>query len=223
MVDTTREKSPQSASPSPNGTHPKPAEQQDKVAALQEFADARSSTQPPPPPPKPDHRLRLVLILGAVAVGVAVGAYFLIPVIVTAMNTVSTDDAYVNGHVTFVAPRVSGQVIKVLVDDNVRVKKGALLAQLDKEPYVVQVRIRKAAVEVATTDLTPSSKYATRWPPCMLMWHPTRAKRRPGRWHRPTLRVERNWLPRVGSAKKTSTNGAATLKSRKRMSSRRSS
>ena len=27
----------------------------------------------------------------------------------TALNTVSTDDAYVNGHVTFVAPRVSSK------------------------------------------------------------------------------------------------------------------
>jgi hypothetical protein len=48
-------------------------------------------------------------------------------------NTVSTDDAYVNGHVTLVASRVSGQVSRVLVDDNDRVKKGALLVQLDKE------------------------------------------------------------------------------------------
>ena len=51
-------------------------------------------------------------------VGLAVGGYFLVPWVVTALNTVSTDDAYVNGHVTFVAPRVAGQVTKVLVDDN---------------------------------------------------------------------------------------------------------
>ncbi len=69
------------------------------------------------------------------------------------LNTVSTDDAYVNGHVTLVAPRVSGLVSRVLVDDNYRVKKGALLVQLDKEPYQVQVAIKKAAVEVAETDL----------------------------------------------------------------------
>src|SRR3954471_4128203 len=30
--------------------------------------------------------------------------------LVDALNTISTDDAYVNGHVTFVAPRVAGQV-----------------------------------------------------------------------------------------------------------------
>ena len=69
------------------------------------------------------------------------------------MNTVSTDDAYVNGHVTFVAPRVSGQVSRVLVDDNYRVKKGALLVQLDKEPFEDQVAVKQAAVEAAEADL----------------------------------------------------------------------
>jgi membrane fusion protein (multidrug efflux system) len=80
--------------------------------------------------------------------------YFLVPWVVTALNTVSTDDAYVNGHVTFVAPRVAGQVTEVLVDDNYRVKRGALLVQLDKVPYQVQVDIKKAALVSAEADLT---------------------------------------------------------------------
>ena len=50
----------------------------------------------------------------------------------TMFNTISTDDAYVSGHVTYVAPRVAGQVSRVLVDDNQRVKKGDLLVQLDR-------------------------------------------------------------------------------------------
>jgi len=37
------------------------------------------------------------------------------PLVVIALNTVSTDDAYVNGHVTFVAPRVAGHVVTVLL------------------------------------------------------------------------------------------------------------
>jgi membrane fusion protein, multidrug efflux system len=93
-----------------------------------------------------------LLILGVIA-GLAVGGYFMYPTVVTMLNTVSTDDAYVNGHVTFVAPRVLGQVTTVLVDDNYRVKKGALLVVLDKEPYQVQVNISKAAVAVAETNL----------------------------------------------------------------------
>ena len=68
-------------------------------------------------------------------------------------DTVSTDDAYINGHATFVAPRVAGEVTRVLVDDNYRVRKGDVLVKLDKEPYQVQLQIKKAAVEVARTNL----------------------------------------------------------------------
>jgi membrane fusion protein (multidrug efflux system) len=78
---------------------------------------------------------------------------FGIPWIRFALNTVSTDDAYVNGHVTFVAPRVSGQISRVLVDDNYRVQKGELLAELDKEPYQIAVSQKKAAVDTAEADL----------------------------------------------------------------------
>src|SRR5215471_2637998 len=59
-----------------------------------------------------------IAILAVLIAGVA----FAIPTAKTALNTVSTDDAYVNGHVTFVAARVPGQVLRngVRVDDNVR-------------------------------------------------------------------------------------------------------
>jgi membrane fusion protein (multidrug efflux system) len=77
-----------------------------------------------------------------------------------ALNTVSTDDAYVNGHVTFVAPRVPGQVVRVLVDDNNRVHRGDLLVQLDKEPYQVQVNIAQAAVAAAKADLVTAQAQA---------------------------------------------------------------
>jgi membrane fusion protein (multidrug efflux system) len=85
--------------------------------------------------------------------GLAAGGYFLVPAVETALNTVSTDDAYVNGYVTLVAPRVPGQVARVLVHDNYRVQKGALLVQLDREPYQVQVDIKKAALVGAEADL----------------------------------------------------------------------
>ena len=60
---------------------------------------------PPPAPVKPrSHLLRNVLLVGGVLVGLTVAAWLLVPWIMTALNTVSTDDAYVNGHVTTVAP-----------------------------------------------------------------------------------------------------------------------
>ncbi|MCG3137122.1 MAG: Multidrug resistance protein MdtA [Phycisphaerae bacterium] len=100
------------------------------------------------------HRLKKWAIAAVVVAGLAVaGYYYLLPIVDTALNAVSTDDAYVNGHATFVASRVSGQVTKVLVDDNQRVKKGDVLVQLDPEPYDVQVNIAKAAVDAARADL----------------------------------------------------------------------
>jgi membrane fusion protein (multidrug efflux system) len=92
---------------------------------------------------------RIVVILLVVVVAMIKG----IPLVLEALNTVSTDDAYVNSHVTFTAPRVPGQVMRVLVDDNNRVKKGDLLVELDKEPYRVDVEIKQAAVETAKADL----------------------------------------------------------------------
>jgi membrane fusion protein (multidrug efflux system) len=86
----------------------------------------------------------LVLLLASV---------FGIPWIRSALSTVSTDDAYVNGHVTFVAPRVRSQVSRVLVDDNNRVHKGDLLIELDKEPFRDAVAVKKAAVDTAQADL----------------------------------------------------------------------
>jgi membrane fusion protein (multidrug efflux system) len=98
-----------------------------------------------------------------VAVGVLVLAaalYYGVPWVRLKLNTVSTDDAYVSGHVTFVAARVPGQVLRVLVDDNNRVHKGELLAQLDPQPYRVRVEERKAAVGTAQADLLAAQALA---------------------------------------------------------------
>jgi membrane fusion protein (multidrug efflux system) len=43
--------------------------------------------------------------------------------------------------------------MRVLVDDNNRVRKGELLVQLDKEPYQVKVDIAQAALAVAQADI----------------------------------------------------------------------
>ena len=116
----------------------------------------------------------------AVVASLAAGGYFLIPYVETALNTVSTDDAYVNGHVTLVAPRVSGLVSRVLVDDNYRVSKGDLLVQLDKEPYQVQVDIKKAAVVNAEADLevaeVPGARHQSSCRPSGERWKASEGK-----------------------------------------------
>jgi membrane fusion protein (multidrug efflux system) len=105
-------------------------------------------------------RGRHVLMWGAVAAALTLGVFRGIPWVQQMLSTVSTDDAYVNGHVTFVAARVPGQVSKVLVDDNNRVRKGDILAELDKEPYAVIVAIKKAAIDNARADLIAAEAYA---------------------------------------------------------------
>jgi membrane fusion protein (multidrug efflux system) len=99
--------------------------------------------------PAHKHRWRLIAVLLLLVAALLVG----IPRILHALNTVSTDDAYVNGYLTFVAPRVSGQVARVLVDDNNRVKIADVLVELDPEPYQVQVAIKQAAVDTAQANL----------------------------------------------------------------------
>ena len=111
------------------------------------------SAKPPPSAGAPSHPRRRWLLRAGAAAALAVAGYLLVPAVETALNTVSTDDAYVNGYVTLVAPRVPGQVARVLVHDNYRVKKGDLLVQLDREPYQVQVDLKKAAVVNAEADL----------------------------------------------------------------------
>jgi membrane fusion protein (multidrug efflux system) len=110
------------------------------------------SEAPPKPTARPAPGRRRWLIV----LGILVAALLLfvgIPRLLHALNTVSTDDAYVNGYVTFVASRVSGQVARVLVDDNYRVKKGDVLVELDPEPYQVQVAIKQAIVDTAQANL----------------------------------------------------------------------
>jgi membrane fusion protein (multidrug efflux system) len=127
-------------------------------------ADAASShettsAQTPPEPRKAKPRRRLIAgVVGIVVLAVIL--VFGIPWIKEMLNTVSTDDAYVNGHVTFVAPRVAGQIARVLVDDNNRVHKGDLLAALDKEPYQVAVSQKQAAVDTAKADLQAANAAA---------------------------------------------------------------
>ena len=105
---------------------------------------SKPAAQAPPP-----HRWRVILVVLVAAVILIVG----IPRVLHALRTVSTDDAYVNSYATFVAPRVVGQVARVLVDDNNRVKRGDVLVDLDPEPYRVQVAIKQAAVDAAQAAL----------------------------------------------------------------------
>jgi membrane fusion protein (multidrug efflux system) len=122
-------------------------------------ARAADSAQTPPasnaaPQEARKQTRKRMILFGALGVaGLAVLIVFGVPWVEKTLSTASTDDAFVNGRVTFVAPRVAGQISRVLVDDNNRVRKGDRLAELDKEPYRVAVSEKQAAVDVAQADL----------------------------------------------------------------------
>ena len=125
-----------------------PAEEPKPAPSAQSASPEASQKPAAIPARKRRRKFILVGVLLAIAL-LVIG----VPRILHALNTVSTDDAYVNGHVTFVAPRVAGQVARVLVDDNNRVKTGDVLVELDSEPFQVQVAIKQAAVDSAQANL----------------------------------------------------------------------
>ena len=63
-----------------------------------------TSATSPPASGAPSHPWRKALLWAGAVAGLALGGYALAPTVKTMVNTVSTDDAYVNGHVTYVAP-----------------------------------------------------------------------------------------------------------------------
>ncbi len=77
---------------------------------------------------------RLALVGAALAV-LAGGAWYGHDWWTTGRFIESTDDAYIGGNVTSIAPHVAGFVEAVLVSDNQRVKSGQVLVRLDQRDF----------------------------------------------------------------------------------------
>jgi membrane fusion protein, multidrug efflux system len=65
------------------------------------------------------------------------------------MDRVSTDDAEVDAHITAVASQVSGYVVAISIDDNVSVKEGDVLLQIDPREYKAELDQAKASLNFA--------------------------------------------------------------------------
>jgi membrane fusion protein, multidrug efflux system len=81
--------------------------------------------------------------IGLVLVLAVVGLYFF----AQSMSYESTDDAFVNGHITNVAPKIAGRIDKVFIDDNQLVKKGDPIAEIDPRDYDAQLKQKQAALD----------------------------------------------------------------------------
>jgi membrane fusion protein, multidrug efflux system len=86
---------------------------------------------------------RLPLIAGGVLLLVVIGGVWAW----LSAGKQSTDDAQVDGHITQLATRVGGTVVKVAVVDNQHVEAGTVVAQIDPRDY--QVAVDRARAELA--------------------------------------------------------------------------
>jgi membrane fusion protein (multidrug efflux system) len=89
--------------------------------------------EPETPPTQGTAKNGRLVVMGLAALLVACaagGAYY-----VHSRPYESTDDAFLEGSVVGVSPRVPGQVIRVLIGDNQHVNRGDLLAEIDPAGY----------------------------------------------------------------------------------------
>src|SRR5580704_1426542 len=68
-------------------------------------------------------------------------------------NEARTDDAYTDGNVVTMAPKVSGYVVALNIDDNVRLRQGELLLRIDPRDYLAAQQQAQAALELAQAQL----------------------------------------------------------------------
>ena len=95
-------------------------------------------------------RAASALALGAVIAAAAwYGNYYW----TTGQYLESTDDAYVNADYTTVAPKVSGYISEVLVEDNQAIKTGQVLARIDDRDFRTALDQAKADVETAAAAI----------------------------------------------------------------------
>ncbi len=108
---------------------------------------------------RPEYMKKRVLVPSVTAI------IFLICGIFYSIHTVyykSTDDAFIEGHVITVAPRVSGPVLKLNIEDNQEVKKGDFLLEIDPNDYQAKLKETKAKLEEAKASLISSENQVVR-------------------------------------------------------------
>jgi membrane fusion protein (multidrug efflux system) len=89
----------------------------------------------------------LVGVAGFIGIGVGVAYYYY------SLGFESTDDAFVEGRIVAVSPRVAGHVARVHVDDNQWVNQGDLIAEIDSRDFEVRLAAAEAAFAAAKAGL----------------------------------------------------------------------
>jgi membrane fusion protein (multidrug efflux system) len=105
---------------------------------------------PPPPPPPRQKKYKLQITIGAAAV------VLLVLVVIYYCHFIApyedTDDAFIDGYVTLISPRVAGPVTKLLITDNQEVQAGDVLVEIDPNDYEATVSQAKADLAAANSQ-----------------------------------------------------------------------
>ncbi len=91
----------------------------------------------------------LIILAVVVVIMLIVGFWFWF----TTRNIETTDDAFTEGDAVTIAPKASGYVVKLLVNDNQRVKKGDLLVEIDPSDNRAQREQAQAQLGLAVAQL----------------------------------------------------------------------
>jgi membrane fusion protein (multidrug efflux system) len=97
----------------------------------------------------PRNSRRKIILFGVLGAILFAALYYGVPAIYRFFRYESTDDAFINGHVTYVSPRIAGRVTEVLVENNQYVPAGQLLVRLDRQPFQIAVEQKQAALAAA--------------------------------------------------------------------------
>lgn len=109
-----------------------------------------TSVETPAHPPQSNNRFSKIVSVAAllVTIIVTVAYYF---VFVAPFE--STDDAFIDAHVTTVAPQVAGRVQQILVKDNQFVNAGDVLLEIDPRDYQSKLTQAQANLAAAISQL----------------------------------------------------------------------
>jgi multidrug resistance efflux pump len=98
--------------------------------------------------------IAVTVLLVVIAVVAVMAAWRLPPF----AGRTSTDNAYIRGRTTIIAPQVSGYVAEVLVRDYEVVRPGQVLARIDDRIYTARVEQARANLAAAVANLTNSTQ-----------------------------------------------------------------
>ncbi|AYB29852.1 HlyD family secretion protein [Chryseolinea soli] len=99
---------------------------------------------------KPKKNKRFAIVLGVLVIA---GASFGITKYIHGQHHEETDDAQVEGDISPIIPKVPGYIDRLLVDDNVTVKKGDTLVVLDDRDLALRVLQAQASLDNAKANL----------------------------------------------------------------------